>query len=987
VQRKAKIVSFALVGGVLLAVILAPTLLSTQAGSRFLLKQLSNGESIEAAKLDLSWLGSQSADGMKYKKGELTFTCSHLAISTPLWKLLLSRHFFGKVAITKGNVEIVNGNIGALSFHDIELALTIPESNSLSAINASGKTSQNGKSGTFNVQGTIDLSTLATPHFDLQARLIDLPIQGIDQMVAMANPKLKGLLTQAIGPSLNLDLKAKASSQTFEMDLSGRGAQFTTQLKTKREQDRVVLAEPAELSLQLTPALAKEIGARFFNAPNLTLKGDSTFTLTLGQLSIPITQQGIDLSALAFRCDAQIAPLLFEPDAAVEGLKVTLSSHHIQDEISAQLTGALKQETFQSKLDASGRFKLFPSFSLAAPLQLTYSAGDQILDASINRLIFSQSNFFLAFTATPRGAGQIQGEISANNFDDPAKRILDYRVSTRDFPTTFFAPWAGGQSVAFLLSPTLNLLLEGRSSGKIHTAALKASSATLSLDADLKMDGNTLELSNPAKPVKAQLLLSKEGFGTIAQMLVKRDGKPLGCELTQDCMLNMSLSSLSIPLAPFSIAHVLAKGSLQIDTCSLLEKRSSELFTLRNLLFSLSRERMSSPLLCHLSGNVASSGSNAPSKEKQLRIDAELTNMFSEKGEIDMNRFTASVDASVQDFPTVFLDAALRLVSENAYPPSSLIGPTLSATAKASIKEWSGPIMLNMNAENSRLSLSGNINSGILTLTEPAHAQLTVTSELSTLLLNEVNPLSISAIAARNPLTLQIPAENFSFPLHPFDIKAVTIPTATLEFGKIRCENQGNLSLALSLLKAKSFSKEKELRLWFAPVVVHIKEGILNCERTEILVADTYEIATWGKVDLAADYIDMVLGLTAQCLHEAFGVKNLPRDYVLQIPMKGPSNNVKINTGAATAKIAALIAWQQRANAGGFGGGLQGALMGELLGTLGVRPDKDTSYPPAKHPFPWETTPPETKKSKKSTSKRAIKKDDKPLKQLMKILK
>lgn len=170
----------------------------------------------------------------------------------------------------------------------------------------------------------------------------------------------------------------------------------------------------------------------------------------------------------------------------------------------------------------------------------------------------------------------------------------------------------------------------------------------------------------------------------------------------------------------------------------------------------------------------------------------------------------------------------------------------------------------------------------------------------------------------------------------------------------------------------------------------------MDCERTEILISNTYQVCIWGGLDFPAQKVDMVLGLTASCLKIAFGIKNLPDDYVLQIPMKGKMDNVKINTSKATAKIAALLLWQQKAVSGAFGKSSAGAVLGEFMNKLGPLPDIGSKAPPAKRPFPWENgyqKPNTTAKKKKKTSKAEVPKnkklilpDEEPLKQALRML-
>ncbi len=127
----------------------------------------------------------------------------------------------------------------------------------------------------------------------------------------------------------------------------------------------------------------------------------------------------------------------------------------------------------------------------------------------------------------------------------------------------------------------------------------------------------------------------------------------------------------------------------------------------------------------------------------------------------------------------------------------------------------------------------------------------------------------------------------------------------------------------------------------------------------------------------------MVLGLSADALQLAFGIRNLPEGYMMQIPLRGPLNNVGINKAAATAKITTLMLWKSQAVKGILRGSGIGAIFGEVISRVCPLPDFNTPAPPAKKPFPWEvaeSTKPKTKHKARHDFK------DKPVKQLLKIL-
>lgn len=349
----------------------------------------------------------------------------------------------------------------------------------------------------------------------------------------------------------------------------------------------------------------------------------------------------------------------------------------------------------------------------------------------------------------------------------------------------------------------------------------------------------------------------------------------------------------------------------------------------------------------------------------------------------DLANSAIDLKLDAKQFPTLFLDLIAKSAGKNTNY-SNLLGKSLYCTLDASIKELSGPLSCEINTPTTQFYLSGQLMKGALVLDAPLHAQFSLTEKSSQALLKSVNPLDLSAIYSQNPVTLTLMPDRFYLPLFPWKAELCNIPKASLELGKIRCKNEGNVNIALNLLKSPS-SNGNQLGLWFAPLDFSIQNGIATIERTEILLSDAFDVCLFGKLDLVQNNVDMTLGLTAQALARAFGIKGLPKDYVLTIPMKGKLDDVQINSGKATAKVGLLLAWQHKVLQGAVKGPA-GAIANELLGAMATLPDANAKIPPPKHPFPWEQTAGEPSPAKKS-KKKMFKTSDKPLKQIMKVIK
>jgi hypothetical protein len=536
--------------------------------------------------------------------------------------------------------------------------------------------------------------------------------------------------------------------------------------------------------------------------------------------------------------------------------------------------------------------------------------------------------------------------------------------------------------------------------------SIQASTPLLNFKAALVADGKALQLQGGQS--QASWKLTPESYLLIDRFFSGQRTGNLPFTLQEASPFSLTCSSLYIPLrspppatrslsdripmiasdlSPFQIA-VQGKSS----SLSFIDAASQENIQLNNSTFSLSKEGSQSPVQFIVSSGVTSQiGSSTKSeigKSGSLNVSSTIDRMLNDQGEFDLATLSGKLSLTLSQFPSKVLDIAARIQGKAQSPFSTLFGDIINAEAAADLNALTGPIALSFNSPHTRFSLEGKLDKGTLLLEQPLHAQALVTAEMSRLFLRELNPLSISYIYSQGPVTLEVSPAGFQLPLHPYDPARINVPQARIELGRIHCLNEGNINTALALLKSKQFSKDKELMLWFTPIDLHVDQGQIDIERTEILVADTFDIAIWGKFNMVNDYVDMLLGLPSPTLQKAFGIKGLPENYVLTIPMKGPADKVQIDTGKATAKVALLLAWQQSTLAGAAAGGPAGALVGGLLGKLATLPDKDVKVPPAKHPFPWESGKSASRKSSSFTEgkKKHFKGKEKPLKQILKVI-
>lgn len=308
---------------------------------------------------------------------------------------------------------------------------------------------------------------------------------------------------------------------------------------------------------------------------------------------------------------------------------------------------------------------------------------------------------------------------------------------------------------------------------------------------------------------------------------------------------------------------------------------------------------------------------------------------------------SANIVGELDRFPTDIIASYLPTEENYSKKIHALFGSEINGKLSANIEQMNGPINLALKGERCALDLDGTVKSGVLTLNRPLSLDVTLSREVSDHFLDDLMPLLNSATHADQPIRLMIGEKGFSVPLTNPSIQTLKISSGTLSLGKIYFTKEGKLAQVISLLHIKprdSFS------VWFTPLYFSLQEGKLELNRLDMLVADQYPIASWGWVNFVSDVVHMEVGLTGKALANAFGPLPLPKSYMLAIPLRGTTQNPRLDTTKIAAKLTSIAAMTT---------GPQGLLVGALIqlasGTL-----TDKIPDPTTKPLPWDTDAPET---------------------------
>lgn len=906
-------------------------------------------------------------------------------------------------------------------------------------IDSTCKLNHGNEHGQISVQGDFGKMSLRKFQGTAQVEIEQFPLAVIDHLF-QGGQNFELLLGPALDGKISMNLNENVRQITFRASSPALKISETV----LQVNDQIVLKNPFTIiyspSLSLFNQKLKNIKLSYLSPVSLNIdhlsipsSGNLEYMQCHGKLSISKTE----LSDFLFKQSVVIQDLNLQIQIeTLKNINLFLTSSHLKAQIEASSNGklfAIKTMTGQLGLSQHQLQKLFlegnSNLSFMNPVNVGFSFEPFNLSLSENLLknlkiagLFNIDHFSFSTRDSSSALGlkniackmlldsgkeTLTTSLSAENANPLLAPTLNlnltidhlrfdqgwdassarYQLSgdLKEFPLDVMETFLKKQGMLIpLLGPSLSMSIHSTGSQESQNISMTAASSQLQLNGSFILKNDLVELKNP---LQIKYTLTKNSDAALGKWINNWRKSPFIFD--QESQWTIAVDKLKIPLnqKQWIISDASLVGSVNSEKLIFKGKTTNSLIELNKIHLKIDKPNQNSSYGMDFKGLIStkSAASQEFSKEGKWNVEALFPNDRFEQG-------FANLKITIQKLPSSLLDIIYQLFGDKNWSFNKVLGETVNADLMIGLENFNGPVSMNFQSPKALFSCKGQMKEGQLFLNEPIHAQAMLTADLSKMMLKEVNPFSITSIESNHPMTLFIDSKGFAFPLFPLKKNEINVPNARIELGQVQCKNEGTFNLTLGLLK-QNFLKNSTLKLWFTPIDLNIQKGIVNIERTEILIDNSLEICSYGMVDIPQNSVDMVLGLTGQCLKKAFGIKDLPANYVLQIPMRGPIDNVKLDTKKATSKVTSLLLWQKGLAAGGSLKGPAGAIAGELLGKLATLPDRDSKAPPPKRPFPWdekrlssknEETETEPKPPKKKVK---IKKKEKPLKQLYKILK
>jgi len=266
-------------------------------------------------------------------------------------------------------------------------------------------------------------------------------------------------------------------------------------------------------------------------------------------------------------------------------------------------------------------------------------------------------------------------------------------------------------------------------------------------------------------------------------------------------------------------------------------------------------------------------------------------------------------------------------------------GSRVSGSVEAEINGWSGPFSLKIETDRSYLVSEGAFDKRILRLRSPLLAELQVSEDLRGSFLTEPFFFLDYVISGDRPLKLVVNPDGAEWDTRKPLKDSMKINDFSIDFGRLYFQNQGPMTEILTMFNL--FPAFGEFTVWFTPQYMTLDSGKLYLKRMDALLAEHYPVASWGSINLIKQEMSMKIGIPPTTLRRAFKLNGVPKDYMLQITLKGSTEDPKVRHGAS-ARYKAFFSQ--------FRSGIQGILIDSLIKVIA---NENKPPKPMTKPFPW----------------------------------
>ena len=250
----------------------------------------------------------------------------------------------GNMALIDGRVSISAPGIQPVVLDKLSGALDMSAPDAPLELTFGGQSRQGDLTGNITLDGTVEhLFTHGRPspgsaQVNLNASVDDLPVAALDQLLHGG-----GVLGAALGDRTSLHVKASGGADRQDIAVDAKAPNAQLKLTGFLAKGRFELASPAELELQLSPALVDALDHSQPGSPGPHLARPVPLHLTIAKLDVPLEKFSLASVALRMgldaRSDVRFTGIKQLGEASVSGLRLVVDSPKLGDDVRIQVNG------------------------------------------------------------------------------------------------------------------------------------------------------------------------------------------------------------------------------------------------------------------------------------------------------------------------------------------------------------------------------------------------------------------------------------------------------------------------------------------------------------------------------------------------------------------------------------------------------------------------------------------------------------------------
>lgn len=914
-----------LLGALIFAI---PSVLSSDWGKKKTVQLLNTyiPGTVRIDQMDLSWFGRQKIEGIRLYDAENKeiLRIEAFLTSASLFDFLIRSDFTTYKSELSGlNARIVDEGKGVTNLQraisskypgkksssqfEVELKnvngflLPGPAAGKLS-FQLNGSTLKNGVEGRFDIGAKLnghDLhrfieGNLSNEEVQLTAKVEHFPVLIVDQLLTIFQPGLHGILLEALGDQIDIEIDQSLHNGRLVFQFNAKSQTFSASVPGIFEQGKLRLNGFGEIACVATPSLLSK------GSPKLGLSKPVPVKIILDTLEISLP---FDPSQIAVHGKMEAG----EARLNLSELNETLAFKSIQGELN-----------YSSNED--------PFISITA------------LDVLSNQANIPALNILMTKKETKLAVPDMRYKLDKNSANGGYAITLNNLALTLD-PLGKISEW---KNVSSIVSKGIlsfkNLTLENEKREKI--AAIQDGTFPWEVSGPanrvhLGMDGKTFLLQqNTEGSLKGTLIVTnwlKDQASDFSKAHI--DGQ-MKLGQVPIAFLKASAGQIDIEkvLGPTLNLDMSLKGDLNPNNNS----------SFGSLEMQVSTKELNGNISLNLAKIINFKIGSTSKTLGKLDLKGSIEQFWTEGGDINYPGMILLLEGSSHDFPVGMIGRILSKDPSMTEKIEAVFGTTVNATIYTQLKKMNGPFRFEAEGKNGSALLDGNVDQGVLTLNKNLTAQFNLTPKVSQVVLGKVIPVLGDILSSDRPISINVEKKGFSVPLSPFSISQIQVANGSVDIGKVKFSGEGKLAGVVKFLNASTGSV---IPIWCTPLYFNMQQGIVAVERFDMLLLGQYPFAMWGKINFPKDKTDLTLGISGRTIAQAFGVKNLPADLLVQVPLKGTVANPSLDIRKATAKITAIAAQEQ---------GPKGKLIGSILNLAAGGLKEDEAPPPTTNPLPWQ---------------------------------